>query len=41
VQIDLSTEITRTADDGSKAVFRWDVTKASDSDDAASESPDT
>jgi len=44
VQVDLSTEITRTADDGSKAVFRWDVTKASDSDDAvskASESPDT
>ena len=27
VQVDLSTEITRTADDGSKAVFRWDVTK--------------
>ena len=32
VQVDLSTEITRTADDGSKAVFRWDVTKASDTD---------
>jgi hypothetical protein len=43
VQVDLSTEITRTADDGSKAVFRWDV-KASDTDDAvskASELPDT
>jgi hypothetical protein len=33
VQIDLSTEITQTADDGSKAVFRWEVTEASDSDD--------
>jgi hypothetical protein len=44
MQIDLSTEITRTADDGSKAVFRWEVIKDSDSDDAvsnASESPDT
>jgi hypothetical protein len=25
MQIDLATEITRTADDGSKAVFRWEV----------------
>jgi hypothetical protein len=45
VQVDLSTEITRTADDGSKAVFKWEVAKASDRDDAvsskASESPDT
>ncbi len=29
-QVDLSTEIIRTAGDGSKAVIRWDVTKASD-----------
>jgi hypothetical protein len=44
VQVDVSTEITRTGDDGSKAVIRWEVTKDSDSGDAvskASESPDT
>jgi len=33
-QVDLSTEITRTAADGSKAVFKWEVTKASSTGDA-------
>jgi hypothetical protein len=44
VQVDVSTEITRTGDDGSKAVIRWGVTKDSASGDAVSkapESPDT
>src|SRR5262249_31757358 len=29
LQVDVSTEITRTDDDGSKAVFRWEPTKTS------------
>jgi hypothetical protein len=35
LHVDISTEITRTADDGSKAVIRWDVAKAPDSGDAS------
>jgi hypothetical protein len=38
LQVDISTEITRTGDDGSKGVITWDVAKAPDGGDASNSS---